>query len=101
MALGALNDYARGSISENGMVYADEEAKMEKKTKETNVGKYLNNKGAWMFGLTDGGKRKKRSPNHLLLSPNVSPGIHTGHYGHSDTDSHPCACVCPLLCSSL
>lgn len=76
--------------------------KLQKKTKETNVGKYLNNKGAWMFGLTDGGKeKKKRSPNHLLLSPNVSPGIHTGHYRHSDTDSHPCACVCPLLCSFL
>lgn len=52
-----VSDHDRGSKSENGMVHADQEKKI---AKETNVGKYLNNKGAWMFGLTDGGKEKKK-----------------------------------------
>lgn len=55
-----MNDRDRGSKAENGMVHADEQEKLWNKTKETSVGKCLNNKGAWMFGLTDGRKEKKK-----------------------------------------
>lgn len=54
------------------MVHADEEGKLSNKTKETNAGKYLNNKGAWVFGLTDGGERRKKDLLIICYCPLIS-----------------------------